>query len=55
MDFFSIKICLFFRRKFDRIQEGISKKNKKRATLLKQNVFVKLRKFNMWFVIKAEA
>ena len=45
-DFFWIKICLLNQRKFDRIQKGSSEKNKERATLLKQNVFVKIRKFN---------
>lgn len=50
MDFFSIKICLLNRRqKFDRIQGNAEYKfgkNLKRATPLRQNVFVKLNKFN---------
>ena len=36
MDFFSIEMCSLNHKKFDRIQEG--RKNKKRATQLKQSV-----------------
>ena len=46
MGFFSIKICLLNHRKFDKMEEGSSEEAKKRATPLKQNIFVKLGKFN---------
>ena len=46
MDFFSVKICLLNHRKFGKMQEYSSEEAKKRATTLKQNIFVKLRKFN---------
>ena len=50
MDFFSIKICLLNHRKFDIMQEISSEKANKELLqqneLLKQNIFVKLEKFN---------
>ena len=46
MDLFSFKTCLLNHRKFDIMQERSLEKNQQRATPLKQNVFVKLGKFN---------
>ena len=45
MDFFSIKIYLLNHRKFDKIKKEVQKRQK-RATALKQNIFVKLGKFD---------
>ena len=45
MDFFSIKICLLNHRKLDKMQEG-SLEEAKSVTPLKENIFVKLGKFN---------
>ena len=45
MDFFSIKICSLNYRKFNKIKKEV-RKMQKRATALKQNIFVKLGKFD---------